>query len=88
MTDDRTNKVTIVARNMPGDPPSLGWSSPWAGAMWLPSAGDKGEEKDFPVVSYVKFRELAEQEPECSVVVSLGSEGGHSLTNWLACGML
>ena len=61
--------VTIVARNMPGDPLSLGWASPWAGAMWLPAAGDKGEAKDFPVVSYRKFKDLATKEPESSVLV-------------------
>ena len=61
--------VTIVARNMPGDPLSLGWSSPWAGAMWLPSAGDKGEAKEFPVVSYRKFKELSAKDPESSVKV-------------------
>ena len=64
-----TADVTIVARNMPGDPLSLGWSSPWAGAMWLPSAGDKGEAKEFPVISYRKFKELSTKEPDSSVQV-------------------
>jgi len=66
-----TSTVTIVARNMPGDPLSLGWASPWAGAMWLPSAGDKGEAKEFPAVSYRRFKELSIKEPDSSVQVRL-----------------
>ncbi|OCB85621.1 FAD dependent oxidoreductase [Sanghuangporus baumii] len=37
LSDDPGNKVTIVARELPGDHLfSQGWSSPWAGANWSP----------------------------------------------------
>jgi D-amino-acid oxidase len=31
--------VTIFARDLPGDPDSLQWASPWAGAIWMPVHG-------------------------------------------------
>jgi hypothetical protein len=39
--------------------------------MWLPSAGDKGEAKEFPAVSYRRFKELSIKEPDSSVQVRL-----------------
>jgi hypothetical protein len=48
--------------------------------MWLPSAADKGEEKDYPVVSYRKFKQIAEDEPESSVVVSQTSSAPSLVT--------
>jgi hypothetical protein len=28
-------EITIVARNLPGEPDSQEWASPWAGAVWM-----------------------------------------------------
>ncbi|WVQ83330.1 hypothetical protein IAT38_005469 [Cryptococcus sp. DSM 104549] len=63
----KTCDVTIVARNMPGDPPSLGWASPWAGAMWFGVDGSTPAQAKMQKQSFEKFWEMAETMPETSV---------------------
>ncbi|TYJ52646.1 hypothetical protein B9479_006738 [Cryptococcus floricola] len=60
--------VEILARDMPNDPDSLGWSSPWAGAIWFGLDGSNAWEQAMQRVSYEKFIALAEKEPESSIV--------------------
>ncbi|ORY30194.1 hypothetical protein BCR39DRAFT_153271 [Naematelia encephala] len=62
----KTYDVTIVARNMPGDPPSLGWASPWAGAMWFGVDGSTPAQKKMQRASFDKFWKMAETMPESS----------------------
>ncbi|RSH87145.1 hypothetical protein EHS25_003636 [Saitozyma podzolica] len=59
--------VTIVARNMPGDPPSLGWASPWAGAMWFGVDGSTPAQEKMQRESFQRLWQLAEEAPESSV---------------------
>lgn len=62
--------VTIVARNMPGDPPSLAWASPWAGAIFLGVDGCTPEQAKMQADSFERLWQLAEESPESSVRVS------------------
>jgi D-amino-acid oxidase len=68
--------VTIVARNMPGDPPSLGWASPWAGAMWFGVDGSTPAQEKMQRESFQRLWQLAEEAPESSVRVSQSSKAG------------
>jgi hypothetical protein len=61
--------VTVVARNMPGDPDSLGWASSWAGAMWLATAGSPPDAQQYQKDAYFRLMEVAEKEPESTVKV-------------------
>lgn len=66
--------MTIVARNMPGDPPSLGWASPWAGAMWFGVDGSTPAQEKMQRDSFQRLWQLAEEAPESSVRVSRSFE--------------
>ncbi|WVQ83731.1 hypothetical protein IAT38_005875 [Cryptococcus sp. DSM 104549] len=63
-----TYDVTVVARDMPGDPDSLGWASPWAGAIWFGSDGAKPHEQKMQRASYARFMEIVDKHPESSIV--------------------
>lgn len=61
--------VTIVARDMPDDPDSLGWASPWAGAGFG-GGGTKPndpEEMEMLKAAFRYFWTLSEEHPESSV---------------------
>jgi len=59
--------ITIVARNLPGDPDSLEWASPWAGAGFGGGSTQDPEQIDILKASFRWFWELAEKHPESSV---------------------
>ncbi|TFK46336.1 nucleotide-binding domain-containing protein [Heliocybe sulcata] len=61
--------VTIVARDMPGDPDSLDWASPWAGAGFG-GGGTKPndpEEMEMLKAAFRYYWNLSESHPESSV---------------------
>lgn len=62
--------VTIVARNLPGDPDSHEWASPWAGAVFLPLDGSTPQEQKMQADSFSFLWNLARSEPDSSVRVS------------------
>ncbi|KZT18191.1 nucleotide-binding domain-containing protein [Neolentinus lepideus HHB14362 ss-1] len=61
--------VTIVARDMPGDPDSLDWASPWAGAGFGGGGTkpDDPEETEMIKAAFRYYWALAETHPESSV---------------------
>ncbi|KAL7418630.1 hypothetical protein Q5752_007088 [Cryptotrichosporon argae] len=61
-----TADVTIVARDMPGDPDSLAWASPWAGAMFLGVDGSSPAQQAMQAESFRRLWQLAEDAPESS----------------------
>lgn len=66
----RDYSVTIVARNHPGDPDSLEWASPWAGAIWMPLY-ESDERELLAQLNTLKYlMELSVTKPESSVRVS------------------
>lgn len=58
--------ITIIARNLPGDPDSSEWSSPWAGAIWLGLADSTEEEQKMQLDALAYWWQLALQHPESS----------------------
>ena len=59
--------ITIIARDLPGDPESRGWASPWAGAIWLGMADSSPAEQKMQLDSLASWWQLAAQHPESSV---------------------
>jgi len=62
-------KVTIVARDLPGDEPSQDWASPWACAGWAAVAAHGGSPREQQMqLDALKFlRKLAASNPESSL---------------------
>lgn len=63
----RKYDVTIMARNLPGDPESYEWASPWAGAIWLGMADSNPAEQEMQLDSLAVLLKLARTNPESSV---------------------
>ncbi|KAL1639393.1 hypothetical protein SLS58_007974 [Diplodia intermedia] len=63
----RTHDITIVARDLPGDPDSFAWASPWAGAVWLGLDGAPPAEQKMQLDAFAHVWKLALARPESSV---------------------
>lgn len=59
--------ITIVARDLPGDPESADWASPWAGAIWLGMDGSNPSEQKMQLDSLAYWLKLAALHPDSSV---------------------
>lgn len=59
--------ITIVARDLPGDPETTRWASPWAGAIWLGMADSSPAEQQMQLDALAYWLQLAERHPESSV---------------------
>ncbi|KAJ9133707.1 Nucleotide-binding domain-containing protein [Pleurostoma richardsiae] len=59
--------ITVIARNLPGDPDSQEWASPWAGAVWLGMLNSSDADQKIQLKSLALWRNLAERHPESSV---------------------
>ncbi|KAF7720047.1 Uncharacterized protein PECH_008081 [Penicillium ucsense] len=63
------HKVTLLARDLPGDF-TIDYASPWAGAHFRPSPARTGPEQleqQLMRTTYAQFEELATTRPECGV---------------------
>lgn len=63
------HEVTIVARDLPGDPDSFTWTSPWAGAIWLGMDDSPPREQKMQLEAFAHMWKLAMDHPESSVKV-------------------
>ncbi|KAK6380960.1 hypothetical protein LTS17_005161 [Exophiala oligosperma] len=63
-------RVTIVARELPGDD-STKWASPWAGAVILPVATDDDRDKKMQLASFRFYWALAHQDPTSGTQLAL-----------------
>ncbi|KAB2575893.1 D-amino-acid oxidase [Lasiodiplodia theobromae] len=61
------HEVTIVARDLPGDPDSFTWTSPWAGAIWLGMDDSPPREQKMQLEAFAHMWKLAMAHPESSV---------------------
>ncbi|KAJ9143110.1 Nucleotide-binding domain-containing protein [Pleurostoma richardsiae] len=59
--------ITILARNLPGDPDSQEWASPWAGAVWMGMADSSPAEQKMQLEAFAYLWRLALRHPESSV---------------------
>ncbi|KAJ5715291.1 uncharacterized protein N7483_012472 [Penicillium malachiteum] len=63
----RDYEVTIVARNLPGDPDSTEWASPWAGAVFMGMDGSNLREQRMQLDAFASRWKIALNNPESSV---------------------
>lgn len=63
----RDYEITIVARNLPGDPESTEWASPWAGAVFIGMDGSTPREQRMQLDAFAGWWKLALSNPESSV---------------------
>ncbi|SPO07234.1 related to D-amino acid oxidase [Cephalotrichum gorgonifer] len=59
--------ITIIAKNLPGDPDSQEWASPWAGATWLGMLNSSEADQEIQLKSLAYWWSLARRHPESSV---------------------
>lgn len=59
--------ITIVARNLPGDPESTEWASPWAGAVFMGMDGSTEREQKMQLDAFSVWWKIALRHPESSV---------------------
>ncbi|KAL4963962.1 FAD-dependent oxidoreductase [Aspergillus stella-maris] len=59
--------ITIVARNLPGDPESDEWASPWAGAVFMGMDNSTEKEQRLQMDAFNVWWKLALSHPESSV---------------------
>ncbi|KAI0188259.1 nucleotide-binding domain-containing protein [Astrocystis sublimbata] len=59
--------ITIISRNLPGDPDSQEWASPWAGAIWLGMADSSEADQKRQLDAFAYFWNIAARYPESSV---------------------
>ncbi|KAF5013787.1 hypothetical protein FDECE_205 [Fusarium decemcellulare] len=63
----RHHDVTIVARNLPGDDPTMEWASPWAGANLLAGGCPTEREQLFQRDAFAELWRLCIRHPESSI---------------------
>ncbi|KAJ5551395.1 hypothetical protein N7535_000655 [Penicillium sp. DV-2018c] len=63
----RRHEVTVVARNLPGDDPSIDWASPWAGACFVGGHCSTPRDKVVQRNAFAELSRLASRFPESSV---------------------
>ncbi|CAJ0547265.1 Ff.00g018920.m01.CDS01 [Fusarium sp. VM40] len=63
----RHYKITIVAKNLPGDEPTLDWASPWAGANFVAGYCSSPRDRKMQRDAFTELWRLATRCPESSV---------------------
>lgn len=62
------HKVTIVARDLPGDEPSIEWASPWAGASFIAGGCSSHKEAKMQIDAFEQLWRWSFMYPESSLV--------------------
>ncbi|OJJ08939.1 hypothetical protein ASPVEDRAFT_77504 [Aspergillus versicolor CBS 583.65] len=63
----RHHKVTIVARNLPGDKPSIEWASPWAGVSFIAGGCSSPVEAKMQLDAFAELWRWSDAHPESSI---------------------
>ncbi|CAG8948564.1 unnamed protein product [Penicillium salamii] len=63
----RRHKITVIARDIPGDDPSVEWASPWAGANFVPGYCSDPRDRMMQRYTFAELWRLAIRHPESSV---------------------
>ncbi|KAJ4184918.1 hypothetical protein NW755_008832 [Fusarium falciforme] len=63
----RHHEVTVIARDFPGDKPSIKWASPWAGANFVAGGCSSARERRMQMDAFTELWRLAIRHPESSV---------------------
>lgn len=63
----RNHNITVVAKNLPGDDPTLEWASPWAGANFVAGYCTSPRDRKMQRDTFIELWRLAGRFPESSV---------------------
>ncbi|KAL1603804.1 hypothetical protein SLS60_005395 [Paraconiothyrium brasiliense] len=63
----RRHSITIVARDMPGDPPSTEWASPWAGASFIFGGCKDRREMQMQLDAFAELWRLSDTSPASGI---------------------
>lgn len=63
----RHHKITTVAKNLPGDEPTLDWASPWAGANFVAGYCSSPRDRKMQRDAFAELWRLTTRCPESSV---------------------
>ncbi|KAM6536414.1 hypothetical protein FALCPG4_002422 [Fusarium falciforme] len=63
----RHHEITVIARDLPGDEPSIKWASPWAGANFVAGGCSSARERRMQMDAFTELWRLAIRHPESSV---------------------
>lgn len=63
----RHNQITIVARNLPGDDPSIEWTSPWAGVSFIAGGCDSSSEAKMQLDAFAELWRWSFTYPDSSI---------------------
>ncbi|KAF5598379.1 d-amino-acid oxidase [Fusarium pseudocircinatum] len=63
----RMHDITIIAKNLPGDKPTLEWASPWAGANFVAGYCTSPRDRKMQRDTFIELWSLASRYPESSV---------------------
>ncbi|KAF4945779.1 hypothetical protein FSARC_14362 [Fusarium sarcochroum] len=63
----RNHEITVVAKNLPGDEPSVEWASPWAGANFVAGYCSSPRDRKMQRDTFAEMWRLAIRHPESSV---------------------
>ncbi|KAF5639630.1 d-amino-acid oxidase [Fusarium sp. NRRL 52700] len=63
----RIHDITIIAKNLPGDRPTLEWASPWAGANFVAGYCTLPRDRMMQRDTFIELWRLASRYPESSV---------------------
>ncbi|KAH6873417.1 hypothetical protein B0T10DRAFT_466204 [Thelonectria olida] len=62
----RRYEITIIAKDLPGDPDSTEWASPWAGGIWMPIYGSRKPDQKIQLEAVAYLLRLAKTNPKSS----------------------
>ena len=63
----RNHKVTIVAKDLPGDERTFGWASPWAGVSFIAGGCDNRREMQMQLDAFAELWRMSIRNPESSI---------------------
>ena len=63
----RHHEITVIARDLPGDEPSIKWASPWAGANFVAGGCSSARERRMQMDAFTELWRLAIRHPESGV---------------------
>ncbi|EXL71840.1 hypothetical protein FOPG_12538 [Fusarium oxysporum f. sp. conglutinans race 2 54008] len=63
----RIHDITVIAKNLPGDDPTLEWASPWAGANFVAGYCSSPRDRKMQRDTFIELWRLANRFPESSV---------------------
>ncbi|KAJ5165832.1 hypothetical protein N7492_006128 [Penicillium capsulatum] len=66
LSQDQNNKVTVLAKHMPGDY-DIEYASPWAGANYMPVGKGGSDHQAWETATWPALRDLTENHPEAGI---------------------